>query len=330
MEDGSVRTELLRPGGSLPMVVTPTQGKPDAAEWAASHREWIEARLRQHGALLLRGFKPGGVEPFEALVRAISPELPTFDEESSPRTQLSEGVYTSTDHPPAYPIQFHNEYSYGAQWPMKLFFCCLLPASRGGETPIADVRGVLGRLRPETREQFRTRKILYVRNYNNLGMGVRWQTAFQTTERAKVEAYCRSAGIEFEWGEGEALRTRQRGEALVRHPRTGEELWFNHGFFFNVRALEPESARTALLETCAEKDLSTNTYFGDGGTIPDEVIEELRRAYQAEAVAFPWQRGDVLLIDNMLTAHARAPYSGPRKVLVAMSEAFRRDALPST
>jgi hypothetical protein len=33
----------------------------------------------------------------------------------------------------------------------------------------------------------------------------------------------------------------------------------------------------------------------------------------------PWRRGDLLLIDNMLTAHGRRPCTGDRRVLVAMS-----------
>ena len=33
-----------------------------------------------------------------------------------------------------------------------------------------------------------------------------------------------------------------------------------------------------------------------------------------------WRAGDVLLIDNMLTAHGRNPFSGKRSVVVGMSQ----------
>jgi hypothetical protein len=32
--------------------------------------------------------------------------------------------------------------------------------------------------------------------------------------------------------------------------------------------------------------------------------------------------GDILMVDNMLVAHGREPFSGPRKILVAMAEPF--------
>ena len=52
--------------------------------------------------------------------------------------------------------------------------------------------------------------------------------------------------------------------------------------------------------------------------------EELRKAYRQETVAFPWETGDVLMLDNMLVAHGRESYSGPRKILAAMGEAYTR------
>jgi alpha-ketoglutarate-dependent taurine dioxygenase len=49
----------------------------------------------------------------------------------------------------------------------------------------------------------------------------------------------------------------------------------------------------------------------------------LRRLYSEETVSFPWRRGDVMLLENMLTAHGRTPFSGPRKVLAAMARPTR-------
>ena len=37
-------------------------------------------------------------------------------------------------------------------------------------------------------------------------------------------------------------------------------------------------------------------------------------------VQFQWREGDVLMVDNMLVAHARNPYQGARKIVVAMGE----------
>ena len=299
----------------------------EPAAWGRAHRDELEALLREHGALLFRGFGLHSVARFEAFVTAISDDAPTFEEESSPRRQVSETVYTSTDHPAAQPIQFHCEYSYSARWPMKLFFGCMLPASEGGETPISDTRRVLARLRPDLVDAFRRRKVLYARRFSP-EMGVPWQRAFRTEDPAQVERFCRSAAIEVTWTQDGALRTRQVGDAIVRHPITSDELWFNHAFFFNVHAIEPVEVRAALLESVAEDSLSTHTYFGDGEPIPIDVIEEIRAAYRAAAIGFHWRRGDALLIDNMRMAHSRTPYAGSRKVVVAMTESFERPRTP--
>ena len=48
----------------------------------------------------------------------------------------------------------------------------------------------------------------------------------------------------------------------------------------------------------------------------------MRAAFEAEKTAFPWQLGDVMVIDNMRVAHGRNAFFGPRKILVAMSESY--------
>ncbi|MNG41197.1 Taurine catabolism dioxygenase TauD, TfdA family [compost metagenome] len=42
---------------------------------------------------------------------------------------------------------------------------------------------------------------------------------------------------------------------------------------------------------------------------------------------FDWRKGDVILLDNMLAAHARDPFEGPRKIVVAMGEMVERRSL---
>ena len=43
------------------------------------------------------------------------------------------------------------------------------------------------------------------------------------------------------------------------------------------------------------------------------------------AAAALWQEVDVLLLDNMLVAHGRAPYTGARAILVGMAEPYSVD-----
>jgi alpha-ketoglutarate-dependent taurine dioxygenase len=159
---------------------------------------------------------------------------------------------------------------------------------------------------------------MVVRNFTE-GFGVPWQQAFNTEDRTEVERYCARNGVEAEWPGGQTLRTRARREAVRRHPVTGEQVWFNHATFFHVTTLAQEVC-AGLRELFEEPELPTNTYYGDGARIPDEVMAHLRACYRAEQRRFDWQLDDVLLVDNMLAAHGREPFSGPRRIAVAMAE----------
>lgn len=320
-----VRTEAPPTGGTLPQVYRPAMDGVDAAEWARANRDQLHAALDRHGGVLLRGFGLGGPEDLERFTAAVSAGALTYQERSSPRTQVAGRVYTSTDHPPDQSIFLHNEQSYNLTFPLKILFLCVTPAEEGGATPIADVREVYRLLSPELRRPFEEKGYLYVRNFGT-GLGLAWQDAFQTEDRAQVEAYCRENRIEFEWLGGERLRTRQVRRASALHPRTGEPVWFNHATFFHVSTLEPRT-RTVLTSALKEDELPNHTFYGDGTPIPPEVMEALRDAYARATVRFPWEKGDLLLLDNMLAAHARDPFRGARRVLTAMADPVAWDAV---
>ncbi|WP_415925399.1 TauD/TfdA family dioxygenase [Streptomyces sp. ME19-01-6] len=286
--------------------------------WTSSNRATIEKHLRASGALLLRDFKVPDAPEFERVFGGLYSDLVTEHERSSPRHRIAGNVFTSTDHPNDQPIFLHNELSYATRWPLRIAFCCIIAPGTGGETPIAPIRSVTRNVPAAVRERFREKKVMYVRNYGR-GFGLSWQESFQTDDRATVEAYCRSAGLVAEWEGVNQLRTRRVAEALARHPETGEVLWFNHATFFHVSTLGP-SLRSAMTEQLPAHDLPTNSFYGDGTAIEPDILDTLRDAYERAKVTFPWQTGDVLLLDNMLTAHGRAPYSGDRRVAVAMAQ----------
>ncbi|HEX2077659.1 MAG TPA: TauD/TfdA family dioxygenase [Longimicrobium sp.] len=324
-EEALVREELFNPGQPLPLVIRPAVVGLDPVAWGRAHRDMIEQRLQKHGAVLFRGFPIQSSDDFHAFVEAVVGELMEYRERSSPRHEEGNRIYTSTDHPADQRIFLHNEHSYARRFPLKLFFCCLQPSEEGGQTPIADTRRVFERVPSDVRAKFAEHGWMYVRNFGD-GLGLPWQTVFQTADPDEVEAYCARNDIQCEWKPGNRLRTRQVRPASAVHPRTGERSWFNHATFFHVTTL-PAEMRDGLLADFAEEDLPNNTYYGDGSRIDDETMQTLRAAYQAETVMFDWERGDVLLVDNMLASHAREPFRGARKVLVAMADPYERDDL---
>lgn len=310
-----------------PVLCQPAARDLDLSQWARAHRDEIEARLLKHGAILFRGFPNVDVAAFNDCIDAISGGALEYRFRASPRTQIRSdmNLYTSTDYPAEEQIFPHNEHSYSPIFPLHLYFYCEMPASSGGETPLGDTRALLNRIRPDVREAFERRRIMYVRNYGD-GMGLPWPTVFQTTEREVVEQYCKTVGIEVEWRSRDRLRTRQVSPAIVRHAHTGELVWFNHATFFNEWTL-PAVMRDQLRAEYAADELPQNTFFGDGEPIGHETILHLQQAYRDVMRHFPWHRGDVVLIDNMLTMHARNSFAGARRILTGMARACRNSDL---
>jgi alpha-ketoglutarate-dependent taurine dioxygenase len=307
-------------GESLHVVVAQTRGV-RLVDWTASRPERLLELATRHGAVLLRGFALADVQDFEKCVENICGAALEYRFRASPRTEVGHNIYTATDYPADQSIFPHNEHAYSPFCPHYLLFYCQTPPLEGGETPIGDNRKITRSIDPAVREEFLRRGVLYVRNYG-AGFGLPWQTVFQTEDRSEVERYCASVGVEAQWMSEGRLRTRQTGPAMIRHPQTGEEIWFNHATFFHVTTLPPE-VRKSLLAEFAEQDLPAHTFYGDGTPIGAGTLEHLRSVYSDAMRAFSWRPNDVLILDNILAVHGRAPFVGPRRVLVAMGRAFR-------
>lgn len=301
----------------LPLVIQPTMEGVNLASWASSNREYLSRELAKHGGILFRNFSIDSPAKFEAFAHAVSSEL--FDEYGDlPREDAGQKVYSSTPYPNDKSILFHNESSHMHRWPMKIWFYCVKAAEVGGATPIIDCRKLYQELDPKIIARLTEKKLLYVRNFID-GLDVSWQQFFQTSNRSSVEAYCQRAGIDFEWKGENRLMTRQLCQAVARHPQTHEMLFFNQIQLHHISCLDA-AVRESMQEMFKAEDLPRNVYYGDGTPLEDSVVDEISALYEKLAVRFQWQATDVIMLDNMMVAHARDPFEGTRKILVAMAE----------
>ena len=304
------------PGSELPMIIKSSTTGESLLHAFEYFRDRIEGAVTRVGGVLLRGFHVPSLEAFQHFAMAFGHPLLKYEFGSTPRTAVGGGVYTSTEYPAHQHIPLHNEQSYTREWAMKIWFHCVLPSEIGGETPIADSRAIYRHMPASIRERF-AQVILYVRNYGEFD--VPWQSVFNTENRSDVEVFCRRNGIRYEWKNDGELRTQQLCQGIARHPRSGEIVWFNQAHLFHISS-QPAEVRETLEEMLGVENVPRNVYYADGSGIEDSVFDEIRSVLAQQTVIFPWQAGDVLMLDNMLTAHARTPYKGSRKVVVAMAE----------
>ncbi|WP_411146920.1 TauD/TfdA family dioxygenase [Streptomyces sp. x-80] len=281
-------------------------------------------RVRHEDAL--RGDQ--GVETFLGLrdaagTGAVFRELATtglIDEKESfaPRQTCDEGVCSSSTWLQSQPMCMHHELSYTLQFPGLMLFACLGAPTDGGTTAVADAPTILDTLPKRLVKRFERQGWLLIRTYND-EIGASVAEAFGTDDRDAVERYCRANAIAFQWQPDGGLRTRQRRGAAVRHPVSGRRCWFNQIAFLNEWTIAPE-VREYLVDVYGADGLPFNTFFGDGDPIDEDTIQLLNTVYEDHTAREPWQAGDLMLVDNIRTAHSREPFEGPREVLVAMAD----------
>ena len=291
----------------------------DAPRWAAEHRDALRAAVDEHGSLLVRGLGLRDAAEIEAVFCRLASPM-SEREAFAARRRYCAGLYSSSKWPPNQPMCMHHELSYALEFPRLMLFACLTAPTGGGATPVADSPTVLHALPTELVERFERLGWLLIRNYNG-EIGASIAEAFGTDERGAVESYCRANAIKFEWQPDGALRTWQRREAVVRHPRSGQRCWFNQIAFLNEWTIDPE-VREYLVDSYGEDGLPFNTRFGNGDAIGADVVQLINEAYEANTARERWQAGDLMLVDNVRTAHGRESFTGPREVLVAMADAL--------
>lgn len=314
MIQGSVRP--LFDDQDFAVLVTPEAPVSDPMSWIAANLDGIQRLGLAHPAMVLRDIGVRNDTDFQRVCSSLLGEPSAYMYRSTPRTEVIDGIMTATEYPASEEILMHCESAYQRDWPLRLAFCCIQPAASGGQTPIADIHALTQALGSELVDEFHRRGVRYIRNYHD-GFDLPWQTVFQTDDPRQVEAYCKAQGIDVIWLADGRLRTEQTAQGTAVHPLSGQRLWFNQAHLFHPSALG-EDVWQDMQDIFGDDGLPRDARFGDGTPIEPDVLACVRNTFAATARQFDWQAGDVMLVDNMLVAHGRRPFSGARRVLVSM------------
>ena len=200
----------------MPLIVSPTNSK-NLQQYFATNRDLIAEELHESGAILFRGWDVDSAEGFFEVINTLSDETLKYTQRTSPRSEVINKIYTSTDYPSEQSIHPHTESSYAPTWPLIIAFFCHTEPTEGGETPITNNQEMLKRLKESTMKMFSEKGISYTRNMINW-LGLLWQEVYQTDDKRKVEEQLINDGMNFEWKDDDHLRIEWMRPAFQTHP----------------------------------------------------------------------------------------------------------------
>lgn len=307
-----------------PPITHVNTGRP-AADWLVGHRAAVHDVVSTHGAVVLRGLDVVDAAGLGDAARRLIGEPMIEREAFAPRDHHPGGIYSAPKWPAEQPMCPCNELSYAVRFPRFMLFACLEAAEDGGATVLADTRRVLAELPAHLADRADRLGWELHRNHHE-ELGVDLADAFGGSTEVTIRDYCLANDIDCDWGATGQVRTRQRRPALLRHRITGERCWFNQLAFLNGSALDRD-VREYLLALYGPDSLPFDTRWGDGEPVDAEDIEVINQCYENVAVRVSLRAGDLLLVDNVLTAHGRDPVRGPQRLLVAMGTPCTRSDL---
>lgn len=255
--------------------------------------------FKGHGLLHFRGF---GADPeaFEEFSGRFSDDFMTYMgggyfrrtiNESGDRSIMSVNYYLGRPQQATFELPIHGEMYYLDQRPVVIWFYCVEPAVEGGETSVVDGAALYAELEESTKRLFAEKRLLYIRHYEEAD----WKKRFQTEDLDVVRAFCEEQGQRFRADE-------ERGtvDTEYLHPATIESRWGGQTVFIN-------NILPVIWQERHGRD--TNLVRLEGGDpIPAEVIEEIEEGCRRLRKLVPWERGELVMLDNTRVLHGRQSF----------------------
>jgi hypothetical protein len=289
-----------------------------AVRWVAEQSETLLAMATSHGAVLFCGFPVQRAEDFDALISALPIVNFPYGESLSNavRVNRTDRVFSANEAPPAVGIFLHHEMAQTPLYPRWILFSCEIAAEQGGATPICRsdlLYEQLVRDCPEFVVTCEMKGLLYTNVMPDAddarsGMGRSWRSTLGVDSRIAAEERLRSLGYTWEWlGDG-CLKATTPPLPAIMEVSPGRKTFFNQLI----------AAYSGWKDS--RNDPSQAVRHADGSILDEKAVA--RAIELADELTFDvsWQAGDVVLIDNTITMHARRPFVGTRKVLASLAD----------
>lgn len=289
-----------------------------ATDWVVSQRDELLHLASRHGAVLLRDFPVKDAEGFDAVIQAFS--LTNFPYEKSlsnaVRINRTPRVFSANEAPPDVRIFFHHEMAQTPLFPKWIMFSCEIAAQRGGATPLCRSDVLFERLlveQPGFAKACEEKGLCYTnvmpdQDDAQSGMGRSWRSTLGVDSRSAAEDRLQELNYAWEWQEDGCLKATTPALPAVVEAPDGRKVFFNQ----------------LIAAFCGWKDErndpSKAIRHGDGTALDADAVRVAADLADELAFDLQWQVGDVALIDNTITMHARRPFEGTRKVVASLAE----------
>ena len=325
------RVSVSRPAdGGPPLFIHPRDGAfgtlADAQSWLAANRPALDALILEYGGIVLRDFPIASADDFDRFIAEFPPYRRGYKGGAGPRGKITGNVMEATQLNEKMLILLHQEMAYTKAYPPRIAFHCHKPADIAGETLIADMREFDALIPAELREKLERLGSRTIRNCAPSGarrtrvddhLDKRgWDASFETDDRSDVEQQCKDLGLVPIWNEDDSLTLIADLPVFDRHPITGLRLY--RSYLHSQSWLNRPESREAIADMGREQKVQSQQFYGNGEPFPNKEADVLNRLFAQITRAWPWQKGDVMILDNFLVAHGRSPYSGTREVQVML------------
>lgn len=328
----------------LPLIIQPQDQKELSAEhlvqFLTEENTLFQEQLLQYGAVLLRNFQVNSPDEFLNVINACAlGTVFNYDFCTVLRTKIQPGVYTSINYTQK-SIPMHNEKAYDYDTPSHIYFNCTQPSETGGLTPLIDGNKLWLSLPEPLKNKLELHGVMYCRYFygegiklkliRKIGGGINcrtWMEQFDTQEKNVVDEILADTIYQHQWTIGNGLITKKIMPPYRRHPISDKVVWFNQCHNLNryystntnfIRLKVKNPIARYIMQLPSLSPLMAR--FGNEEHFSKNEISIINQLMLEQQVMTPWQKGDVMIVDNYSCLHGKTAHTGKRVILVGMTQ----------